>query len=120
MRKWILSIIFIFAAVLVLPPLFGFYPVAIVNGHFISYRAWKKVEKASLQFVNAGELAKGLKITNFQASENAVTLLDIRRGALLFLIEGEILRQEGERTVEDFSEIIQKRVTQALRKLKNP
>lgn len=90
----------------------GFYPVALVDRTPIFYRTWQKTEEASKRFINASIQSSGQKeLINFSLPEHQEKLREIRRGALSFLIENEVLRQEGPSILENFEGESKKRVT---------
>lgn len=89
----------------------GFYPVAVVGERMIFYRTWQKTEEASKRFINASIQSSGQEeLINFSLPEHQEKLREIRRSALSFLIENEVLRQEGPNILENFEKESKKRV----------
>ena len=113
MKKLLLIIaalffLFIFISIL------GWYPVAIVNGRFISYSAWRSAEHAERQFITAQKLKNGGKEINLNESAASEFLVTIRRSTLTFLIEDAIFKGEGERMIHGFAQESKQRVARAL------
>lgn len=82
---------------------FGFYPVALVDFSPILFINWKKAYTGAENFMNTeARLKVGGKLINFEASENMSLRLDVRRGALTFLIEDRMIKQEGEKFIKGF------------------
>lgn len=113
MKKLILSFVasvFIFGGAAI----YGFYPVALVDGTPIFFRTWQKAERAAIQFLNVQGRARGVGPVDFYAAENADLLLGVKRDTLTFLIEDKILQQEGDTVAGDFDAVSSRKVAEAL------
>lgn len=97
----------------------GFYPVALVDGSPIFYRAWRKAEDASRRFANAELARRGARPINFAAEGNAAFLLEGRKETLAALMEDAIITREGERYMDDFSGRSEAHMAEALRSAPN-
>ncbi len=97
----------------------GLYPVAIVGGSPILYRAWDEAKEAAKRFADAESRSAGGKPIDFSRQENAEMLKSIGRDALNYLIEDKIFQQEGERLASDFSLLVRERVGDALKEGKD-
>lgn len=88
----------------------GFYPVALVDGSPIYFRAWRKLEEAQKKYTNAQAKSVGLKSADFSSAENKEISLTIKKEALTSLIEDRIMEQEGDKVIAQFAELSQKRL----------
>ena len=113
MKKLLLIIVALFF-LFILVSILGWYPVAIVNGRFISYSAWRLAEHAERQFINTQKVKNGGKAINLNEPAASEFLVTIRRSTLTFLIEDTIFKEEGGRMIHGFAQESQERVSQAL------
>jgi|SRR3989344_583666 len=91
----------------------GFYPVAFVNSSPIMYSTWRKSFEAARRFTLA-EAASRNQTIDFSKQENAELVLEVEKGSLTFLMEDSILRQSGERLIEDFERLSLNRMQEAV------
>lgn len=108
MKKWLIiggSIFALFVVVAV----WGVYPIAVVDGHTISFASWKAAERASVKFAEAQ-----LKARAVSRGLDETTRFSISRDSLLFLIEDVVVSEVGPRVVPDLEKKAGARVLDAI------
>lgn len=111
--KIILIFILVFSPVILVIVWGGFYPVALIDNSYILARTWKRAKTAAKNFSIAEAKSVGSEPPNFEESTNASR--EIKRNTLTFLIEDEILREEGENLMRGFDRLSRERISEAMR-----
>lgn len=119
MKKIILLVLIIICAVAGIIFFGGLYPVAVVDGDMISYRVFKKAEKAGENFANAEFQKTGMHVVDFTSSENTALLHDVQKGVMTFLIENSIIKKEGSIIAPRLDTRVRERVDTVLQKSNN-
>ena len=110
--KIILILILAFSPVILVIVWGGFYPVALVDNSYILARTWERAETSSKNFLIAQARSAGIEPPNFE--ENTDASGEIKRNTLTFLIENEILREEGENLTRGFDRLSRERISEAM------
>lgn len=117
MRKLLYLLILMIAAGFIIYK-FGFFPVASVNGKFISSHAWQRAIRAERRVINAHAFASRSRQIDFSSPENVELFGLIRKSMLTFLIDSAIMQKEGVALVPDLWQLSIQRVNDELGKSK--
>lgn len=96
-------------ALLLMAVLLGWYPVAIADGSLVTYRRWMRASRAAEHFA----AVRGSRV-GVDALEPEQRSYVVYRNTLAFLIEDRILARAGRERVEEFDDVAQQRVSEAL------
>lgn len=93
----------------------GYYPVAIVEGHWISAREWIRMQEGILQSIASQTASAGDPAINFTSKEGRALVEEVRKNSLILLIEDAIVEEKGGAVVGDFTNHIKQKADEALK-----
>ncbi len=91
------------------------YPVAVVGGSLIMVSAWDAVSEATEHYENYERRRAGESEINYSLPAYKGLRNDIRRRALLYLIEDKIVAEEGNTFIDGFAIEVSERVEKNIR-----